>query len=322
MSNQIKVSVVIPVYKVEKYIERCARSLFEQTMKDGIEFIFVNDCSQDKSIEILERVLEEYPARKNQVKIIHHEKNGGLVAARKTGLAHAQGDYIIHCDSDDWVDVRLCEEMYNKAAETDADMVYCHFCEDRNGHQTIFYEGECCDPETAFCGKTSCCIWNKMFRTSIARSEQVITPDHLVMSEDVLRTVQTMALCKKCVRVDKVLYYYNIRQDSMVHSRWNPSTFRMRYEILTIFRSKKELAKYHLGLDFYCRSILVEAMLHRSVKSSDFYRIYSTVKTSIFRDFRWSFMKKLVFLLMYITYWIVPKAETADLTEVPDYRAV
>ena len=126
-NTNVKVSVCIPVYGVEKYIERCARSLFEQTMAEGIEFIFVNDCTKDRSIEILEQVLSEYPQRKEQVKIIHHKKNGGLVAARNTGLKHATGDYIIHCDSDDWVDLNMYEAMYNKAIETNADMVYSDF---------------------------------------------------------------------------------------------------------------------------------------------------------------------------------------------------
>ena len=118
-----EVSVCIPVYGVEKYIERCARSLFEQTMTDGIEFIFVNDCTTDKSIEILERILAEYPGRQAQTKIIHHATNKGLVAARNTGLAHATGDYIIHCDSDDWVDLNFYESLYKKAVETGADVV-------------------------------------------------------------------------------------------------------------------------------------------------------------------------------------------------------
>ena len=69
-----KVSILVPVYGVEKYIERCARSLFEQTY-DNIEYIFVDDCTKDRSIEILQKVLEDYPNRKNQVKILHHEKN-------------------------------------------------------------------------------------------------------------------------------------------------------------------------------------------------------------------------------------------------------
>ena len=126
MNNKM-VSVCIPVYGVEKYIERCARSLFEQTMTDGIEFIFVNDCTNDRSIEILEQILSEYPQRKNQVKIIHHDTNQGLTGARNTALKYAQGEYIIHCDSDDWVDIKMYENMYNKAIETDADMVYCDY---------------------------------------------------------------------------------------------------------------------------------------------------------------------------------------------------
>ena len=316
--KQIKVSVCIPVYGVEKFIERCARSLFEQTMKEGIEFIFVNDCTKDNSIIILESVLKEYPERKEQVKIVHHTQNGGLVAARKTGLKHASGEYVVHCDSDDWVEVSLYEEMYKKAIRTDADMVYCHFYQERNGEQTVFYEQEYCDLETVFTGKNSCQIWTKMFRTSIARSEQIIAPEHLVMSEDVLRSVQTLALCKKRVRVDKALYHYNIRQCSMVRACWEPQTFRMRYEITKIFRSKSEIAAYGLGLDFWCRSVLVEAMLHRSVKSRDFYRIYSTIKTSIWKDYRWNPVKKVIFLLMYATYWMWPKNQTADLTGIAD----
>ena len=73
----IKVSICIPVYGVEKYIEKCARALFEQTMRDGLEFVFVNDCTPDKSIEILEQVLSEYPHRKAQTKIINlPDRNG------------------------------------------------------------------------------------------------------------------------------------------------------------------------------------------------------------------------------------------------------
>ena len=124
-TNRIKVSVCIPVYKVEKYIEKCARTLFEQTMTDGIEFIFVNDCTPDKSIDVLEKVLEEYPHRKAQTRIIHHEKNRGPVAARNTAIKNASGNYIICCDSDDWIDLELYETMYRKALETDADVVCC-----------------------------------------------------------------------------------------------------------------------------------------------------------------------------------------------------
>ena len=113
----MKVSVCIPIYGVEKYIERCARSLFEQTMTDDIEFIFVNDCTPDRSEQILLATLEDYPQRKKQVKILHHAENQGLTGARSTAVKAACGDYIIHCDSDDWVDPALYETMYRTAVE-------------------------------------------------------------------------------------------------------------------------------------------------------------------------------------------------------------
>lgn len=88
------VSVIIPVYKVEKYIERCARSLFEQTL-ESIEFIFVDDCSPDQSIKILQSVLQEYPHRTPHTKIIRHERNRGLAAARNTGRACADRKSVV-----------------------------------------------------------------------------------------------------------------------------------------------------------------------------------------------------------------------------------
>ena len=123
----MKVSVCVPIYGVEKYIEQCVRSLMEQTMTDGIEFIFVNDCTKDKSMSILNQVLEEYPHRIDQVKIIEHEVNKGLPSARNTALNEAKGEYIVHCDSDDWVEPTMYESMYNKAKISNADIIGCGF---------------------------------------------------------------------------------------------------------------------------------------------------------------------------------------------------
>ena len=118
-----KVSVIIPIYNVEKYIERCVRSLFEQTL-DDIEYIFVNDCTQDKSIEILTSIIKEYPQRIPSIRILNHTTNQGLTKTRNTGLAVATGDYIAHCDSDDWVDLDMYRQLYVQAEETKSDIVY------------------------------------------------------------------------------------------------------------------------------------------------------------------------------------------------------
>ena len=123
----MKVSMVVPVYNAAPFIERCARSLFEQTM-DDIEYVFVDDGSTDDGIAKLLSVLEEYPNRKPNVKIVHHAKNSGTAETRKDGCKSATGEYLIYIDSDDYADLTMAEKMYAKAKESDADMVVCDFC--------------------------------------------------------------------------------------------------------------------------------------------------------------------------------------------------
>ncbi len=119
-----KVCVIIPVYKAEAYIEKCTRTLFGQTL-DNLEYIFVDDCSPDHSIEVMERVLNEFPNRKSQVKVIRHEVNQGVSAARQHGVGAADAEYIIHCDPDDYLELDMYEAMYRKAKEDKADIVLC-----------------------------------------------------------------------------------------------------------------------------------------------------------------------------------------------------
>lgn len=124
----IDVSVIIPIYGVEKYIEKCARSLFEQTLKENIEFIFVDDCSPDKSLLILNQIIEKYPKRKHQIRIIKHPKNRGISATRKTGIEASCGKYVIHCDSDDWVEPEIYELLLKEANSSGAEIIRCgHF---------------------------------------------------------------------------------------------------------------------------------------------------------------------------------------------------
>lgn len=117
-----QVSILVPVYGVEKYIERCARSIFEQTYRN-LDIVFVDDCTPDKSIEILKRVLDDYPERTAQTRIIRHEHNRGLAAARNTAVAAATGTFLTHLDSDDWLELDAVEELVKKQVETGAEIV-------------------------------------------------------------------------------------------------------------------------------------------------------------------------------------------------------
>ena len=120
------VSILVPVYNVSDFIERCLHTLFRQTYPN-IQYIFVDDCSPDRSVEIIQDVLKDYPQRKDDVKIIKHEKNRGLAAARNTGLENAEGDFILNIDSDDFIELDMVELMFGKTKEEEDNIVVCDF---------------------------------------------------------------------------------------------------------------------------------------------------------------------------------------------------
>lgn len=121
-SSKPLVSILVPFYCVEKYIERCAVSLFEQTY-DNIEYIFVDDCGKDRSGAILNEVIDRYPQRANCVKIVRQERNSGTAVARNTAVRDASGEFVMFVDSDDWVDKSIVAKCVERQRETGADIV-------------------------------------------------------------------------------------------------------------------------------------------------------------------------------------------------------
>ena len=130
------VSILVPIYNVEKYFQRCLTSLFEQNFQ-SIEYVFVNDCSQDNSMKILSKTITKYPKRIKDIKIINHPKNMGLAVARKTAIEHATSDYIIHVDSDDYIDSNMVRDLYNEAQRSNADVVLVNTSFEYSRHNRI-----------------------------------------------------------------------------------------------------------------------------------------------------------------------------------------
>src|SRR5574344_1573459 len=111
---QPTISVIVPIYCVENYIERCVRSLFKQSLTD-VEYIFVNDATPDNSMNILNMLLTEFKDYASRIKIINNPINRGLSCVRNSGLEVASGQYVIFADSDDWVEPDMYETLYEKA---------------------------------------------------------------------------------------------------------------------------------------------------------------------------------------------------------------
>lgn len=206
-----KVTIIIPVYGVEKYIERCARSLFEQTL-DDLEYLFIDDCTPDISIEVLRQVLDDYPERKPQVVVHHMEQNSGQAAVRTWGMQHATGDYIIHCDSDDWVEPNYCEMMYDAAINENADAVICDYVT-TDGTKVLKRTKGChsTDKENLvnamLLQSDPWSLCNKMFkRTSCYKADLVYPVGN--MGEDMVMTFQLILNANKVAYVPQFLYNY------------------------------------------------------------------------------------------------------------------
>lgn len=275
-----KVSVIIPVYGVEKYIERCARSLFEQTL-DDIEYLFIDDCTPDKSIDVLKRILNEYPQRQSQVHIHKMDRNSGQAAVREWGMRNAKGEYIIQCDSDDWVDVNMYKLLYETAVRDNSDIVVCDFfkveSEDvirRNAKNRLSKQGYISDMLQVH---VACSVWNKLVKKSIV-DESFIYPLHN-MGEDLLMSIQFIEKANQISFVDEALYYYVNNPSSIVHN------IEHRVEVITdsiwnIVETCKYLENVALGqytnellyLKWRQRSYLIPYISNRNV-----YNLYKSI---------------------------------------------
>ncbi|MGJ1433090.1 glycosyltransferase family 2 protein [Sphingobacterium spiritivorum] len=215
----MSISVIVPVYNVSTYIRKCVISLFEQTLAN-IEFIFVDDCSPDNSINIVNELIVDYHISDTQVKIIRHSKNRGLAAARFTGLEHASGEYIIHCDSDDWVDKDLYEKMLNNAIENNADIVCCDFAiEYRNDTNYLRYgktyetKQDLLDLQFDLLHSSAC---NKLVRKSLYIQNNIQSFEGINMWEDLGLLSRLRYFSSKTTMISDSYYHYNKTNETSI----------------------------------------------------------------------------------------------------------
>lgn len=182
-----KVTVISPVFGVERFIKRSVESMMIQTL-DDVEFIFVNDCTKDRSIDILKSVIKRYPHRESQVRVINHEINRGLPSARNTGLSAATGDFIFHWDSDDYAEPDMLERMYNHTVYYESDIVWTDWFLNLSASQRYMSQPNYDNPISALKGMLGGAmkynVWNKLAKRSLYLEHEVRFPDGFGMGED------------------------------------------------------------------------------------------------------------------------------------------
>lgn len=218
-----KVSILVPIYGTELYIEKCARTLFEQTY-DNIEFIFVNDCTRDNSVRILKRVLEEYPLRKSQIRIIEHKENKGLAGSRLTGLQNATGEYVWCVDSDDYVEKNAVEVLLPYMLDDYDFISFNYFLND--GKTTTKFESKELNVENLLTNRIPPSIWKCVVKRNLYYNNGIWPVVGINVSEDYLLTARLILLAQKKILLDKeFLYYYNVSNLDSYMNNMKESSF-------------------------------------------------------------------------------------------------
>lgn len=206
----MKISVIIPIYNVEHFISHCVVNLMRQTL-DEVEYIFVNDATPDDSIRILKEALENFPEKLSQVKILTHEENKGLPAARNTGLKVASGKYIFHCDSDDYMEPDTLKMLYNTAEKQNADYVWCDYFVSLKNDNQYKTQREYKDVDQALrgvlCGDMVYNVWNKLVKKELYVNNDIMFPTGHAMGED-MTMIMLLACASKVAFVHYGGYHY------------------------------------------------------------------------------------------------------------------
>lgn len=249
MMNLPSISILIPVYNVEKYIADCTKSVMAQTYTGKMECIIVDDCSTDNSITIAEMLIAEYQGPIT-FHILHHENNRGLAAARNTAVEAAQGDFIVHIDSDDWVEPTMIEELVAKQLETNADIVSCNAIAHYPRGEEILEEPNYASKDEMMRSLLQLTldhvIWRRLIRTTLYKGNDIQAVEGVNIGEDHYTLPRLLFYAKSFAKCDEALYHYNCLNASSYIQSVKQSFNYPRY--------KSDVSSINILIDFFSKN--------------------------------------------------------------------
>ncbi|MFM5191701.1 glycosyltransferase family 2 protein [Aeromonas media] len=215
-----KVSVIVPVYNAERYIDRTIASLMEQTLED-VQFIIIDDGSQDNSVSIINQIIERYPQRIGAVTLITRE-NRGVAATRAQGLKLASGEYTIHLDSDDWIEPEMLESLYSRAVDEQADIVICDYFLEYENSQVYVKQNQCDNYISGLLtGEIGGFSWNKLIRNSLHKNIEITFDSRLDYLEDFHYMIKIFKCAGVTSHVNNAFVHYNQLNESSITKEIN-----------------------------------------------------------------------------------------------------
>ena len=312
MDNYYLVSIIIPVYNVEEYLRKCLDSIINQTYQN-LDIILVDDGSKDAS----GLICDEYASKDTRIKVIH-KKNGGLSSARNAGLDIAKGFFVMHVDSDDYVEYNAVELLANKQKETDADIVSGNALKETRDGQELLREPDYKNKEEMLlqCIKPTLdhVIWRRLIRLSLYRDNHIHAREGVNVGEDWQVMPQLIYYANKIAKIDDVIYHYNCMNEgsymSQKRNRFNRSIVSQDIRSLEIvedfFKDKDE--KYKEEILKY-KGAFFEQFLTPSFecKDIDFYNLLAKkilgINKNYLKSIGWNKLKVRIVNGRYLNRW-------------------
>lgn len=290
---QIDISIIIPFYNSSLYIEQCVRSLMEQTLNEGVEFLFIDDGSEDDTSSVISQVCSYYEDRQGQVRIIKLATHQGVACARNVGMQEACGQYLGWCDADDWCDPTMFQNMLASANQNDADIVICYYQNHYPDHTQVVSRHYYSDPREHLQRlyeqpDTNLLLWHKILRRSVIDQYQIAAEPHINIGEDRSILVKMFCHAHLLTVVPIPLYHHTVgRQKSVTVDNTKESRYRYEQDIANTeaicqYLEHEDKSMYYLTCQYF--RFLTKRGYDRLLGwGRDYYNLYRSSHADIYR---------------------------------------
>lgn len=304
-----KISVIVPVYKAENYLHRCVDSLLAQTFTN-FEVLLIDDGSPDRSGEIC----DEYAQKDDRVRVFHKE-NGGVSSARNVGIDNALGEYTIHTDPDDWVEPNMLDELYKKAQEEDADMVFCDYYMNKPLKQT--YKSQC--PTSLydiqllrkdFINKLHGSTWNKLIRAICYKQQNIRFNESIAFCEDKLFILEILKHINRVSYMNQAFYHYDqlTNKNSLVKKIFTNEDYQNRFFICQMLKNTMTNVEYAEDFKQMETFLMIrDAFFYSDFSSKQFKRNYKKYKNYVLKLYNVPLYLKILFYFSCIGFYKISK---------------
>ena len=304
--NNYKVTIITPIHKAERFIERCAKSLLNQDF-ESIEYIFINDATPDDSFKILKKLVDQCN-RKGDIKLLENEYNLGVAKTRKKGMLEASGEYVIQIDSDDWIESNMISTLYNKAKQDNADIAVCdYYISFITGKET--YRKEEYKPNIDFniknimLGKVHPAFWNTLIKRSLYVEKNIFPEGKINMGEDYEMMLKLFLSTEKVSYIPKAFLYYTQYNENSITKTMNKEYINDTIHCIKVFEEilkptkNKYIEEFRTMLVFWKKMFVLDKQYTKY-----FYTIHPEVNRFkyIFSNNGYGFFQKITLSFMLI----------------------